>query len=327
MPPIFNFHFPTSTAARVDTRAAYARMNTPTTTGTAPAHPASAAAPQVFDRRQRITIATPCYDFSLTEYYLNSLRACTTSPTARFRGKDGTVALDSIIAGRISLPNDSHVDRARNVLANLWYTANETDWLLWIDADIEFAPEHIARLFVHAQHGHKFLGGLYAMKCLKPTFVANTLPGKRPDPATGLLEVLHLGTGFMLIHRDVLTQLQTHPDVRRYKCAPNTPWADKFHYTYFGSGVAGPKDEKDGSQQWLSEDWMICQRWRDLGGQIMADTEIKLRHLGRMLYPPTVGEIIEATTALLRQNNPHIDIAALRAALATYQPTALPKAA
>lgn len=260
--------------------------------------------PLVFDRRQRIKIATPCYDFTLTEYYHNSLRACCQQPLASFRQKDGTVTTDSVIAGRFSLPNDSHIDRARNVIANLWMEEDDNDWLLWIDADIEFQPQDIARLFIHAQRGHKFVCGLYAMKTLVPTFVANVLPGAKPDPESGLVEVWHAGTGFMMLHRDVFLKLREHPKVQPYKCANNTPWAGKKFWSYFTSGVHGQKDPQSGLQDWQSEDWMLCELWRELGGKVFADTEIKLRHLGRLLYPPTVDELVEAVRALRRNNHP-----------------------
>jgi hypothetical protein len=296
-------------------------MNTPSLpVAASSAQSSSAAGPQVFSPRDRITVATPCYDYSLTEYYHTSLRSCLASPLAHFRQADGSTALDSVLAGRMTLPNDSHIDRARNVIANLWYQENKTDWLLWIDADIEFTPADIARLFTHAQHGHKFLAGLYAMKCLLPTFVANVRPGSKPDPESGLIEVLHAGTGFLLIHRSVLTDLQKHPRITAYDCPPNSPWAGTSHYNYFQSGPYGTPSATTGRKQWQSEDWMLCELWRELGGQVLADTNIKLRHLGRLLFPPSVSELQGAFESLLRQSHPAIKIETLRQALAAYKP-------
>lgn len=287
---------------------------------------AGAAQPQVFNLRDRITVLTPCYDFSLSEYYHSSLAACLEAK-ARFRMPDGSVQILPIIAGRISLPNDSHVDRARNVIANLWVDADETDLALWWDADIEKRPEHIMRLWVHAMHGTRFVCGHYAMKTLTPTFVANVRAGARPDPSTGLIELLHGGTGSMLWHRSVPLRLREHPAVKPYKCAPNTPFAGKKFWAYFSSGVWAPKAAADASANalpdWESEDWMVCKLWQDLGEKVYGDTEVKLRHLGRMLYPPTVGELEDAICALLNQRHPALDIARLRQALDRHaQPAA-----
>lgn len=277
----------------------------------------------VFSLRHRITILSPCYDFSLTEYYHNSVRECMQAQ-AHFRLEDGTIALLPIIAGRLSLPNDSHIDRARNVLTNLWLRNNQTDLALWWDVDIEKHPEHIMRLFVHAMNGYKFVCGHYAMKCLLPTFVANVLPGTKIDPATGLIELLDGGTGCMLWHRDVPLALQAHPMVKAYACSPNTPFPGEKFYAYFCSGAYGAADDKTGLQNWLSEDWMVCRLWQELGGKVYGDSQIKLRHFGRIMYPPPVSELVEAVLSLIKHNHPALapSIKPLREACAKYMPPA-----
>ena len=341
-------------------------MNSPASSAAAvPAHPIATALPQpvarsarnergktveVFDRRQRFQIATPAYGSLSTEVYLESLRPCERAPSAHYRAADGSVSVDTIFAGyldngqsgRLTVGNDSHIDRARNVLANYFVEQNQTDWLLWIDGDIQFSPPHLARLFQHAMHGHKMVSGHYAMKCLKPTFVANVAPGAKPDPVTGLIEITDAGTGFLLMHRDVFLALRDHPEVKPYICAPTTPFAGEIHFSYFGSGVYGPKTPEsqlspkqlaalrawkhyDGTAvaQWLSEDWKICRYWQELGGKVFGDTQIKLRHFGNLLYPPNVSEIEDAITTLLHQQHPAIDIERLRQAIAAYQPAEL----
>jgi hypothetical protein len=60
--------------------------------------------------------------------------------------------------------------------------------------------------------------------------------------------------------------------------------------------------------------------WRELGGKVFADTNIKLRHLGRLLFPPAVSELQGAFESLLRQSHPAIKIEPLRQALAAYKP-------
>lgn len=286
----------------------------------------------VFDLRHRITVLSPCYDYQLTEYYHNSLEACKQA-RAHYRLPDGSIQLLPIIAGRISLPNDSHVDRARNVVCNIWVEQNphQTDFALWWDVDVEKHPEHILRFFIHAMQGHRFVCGHYAMKCLRPTFVANVKPGARPDPKTGLIELLHGGTGSMLWHIEVPRLLQAHPAVKPYKTAPNTPWPGVRFWSYFHSGVEGSKPPADTPiaqlADWNSEDWQACRDWQDLGGVVLGDTEIKLRHFGRMLYPPQVDELVDAVVSLLDQHHPAIDIPRLREAVAKYHPAELKAAA
>lgn len=270
---------------------------------------------EIFDLRQRFQIATPTRG-TVTEVYLRSFARACSVPLTRYRQPDGSVESLPIVAGALSCVGDSHVDRARNVVANQFVENNQTDWLLWIDDDIEFGPQHIARLFVHAMNGHKFVCGHYAMKCLKPTFVANVAPGQiGPDKETGLIEITDAGTGFLLVHRDVFLALRDHPRVVPYQCAPNTPFPGAKHYPYFQSGTYGPKDPTTGLQNWLSEDWMLCRMWQELGGKVYGDTEIKLRHFGTLLYPPMVDDIQGALESLLRQNHPAVNRESLKLAL------------
>lgn len=265
----------------------------------------------VFPLDCRITILTPTYDYSLTEYYRTSLALAQEHVRAHFRMPDGSVQQLPVIADRINVPNDSHIDRARNVVTNVWIRTNQTRFALSIDADIEFFPQHIARTWLHLLNGHRFVCGHYAMKCLKPTFVANVKGGTRPDPTTGLIELLDGGTGWMAHDRSVMLELQKHPEVKPFTCAPNTPWPGETFYAYYSSGVYGPADSKTGLSQWLSEDWKICRLWQELGGTIQGDTEIKLRHFGRMLYPPLISELVDATACLIEHKNPgmaeHVD--------------------
>jgi hypothetical protein len=292
-------------------------MNTPALPAAAQPALTPPAGAQIFDARDRITILTPCYDYSLTEYYHNSLTACREA-RAWFRQPDGSVELMSLISHRLSLPNDSHIDRARNVLANMWERENTTTFCLWWDADIPMDPSDIMRLYVHLQKGNPFVCGFYAMKCLQPTFVANIVPGSKPDPETGLIDLLHGATGCMAWHRSVLADLRTHPGVKPYRCAPNTPWPGQKFYAYFTSGVHGDIDPKDGLKNWQSEDWMVCEYWRELGGRVVGDTKIKLRHLGRLLFPPAISELVDATVAMIESGNPAVDRAKIAAALAKH---------
>jgi len=37
-------------------------------------------------------------------------------------------------------------------------------------------------------------------------------------------------------------------------------------------------------KKYLSEDWAFCSRWKDLGGEIWADTSLVLKHHGKISY-------------------------------------------
>ena len=46
--------------------------------------------------------------------------------------------------------------------------------------------------------------------------------------------------------------------------------------------------------QYLSEDYAFCRRWRDLGGEIWADFEARLTHVGHAAYTGSLMQALQA---------------------------------
>lgn len=91
----------------------------------------------------------------------------------------------------------------------------------------------------------------------------------------GFGKVTRVGTGFLMIKRQVLEAMaQRHPELK-YK-VPG-PQGEKEHYAFFNCLV----DEKG---VYLSEDYSFCKRWTDMGGEIWADFESRLGHLGPQMF-------------------------------------------
>lgn len=166
---------------------------------------------------------------------------------------------------------DPSVERARNIL-----TANflETDCthILFVDADIGFSAADVARISSHAD---PVVGGMYPLKNLKPTveWCGNGLAGAETR-ADGLTPVKYIGTGFLCIARSVFMEMINRDAVQRYR-QDFAPHREEF--AFWTQGV------RDG--RFLTEDWMFCQRWLELGGRIFADTQVVLRHAGRAEWP------------------------------------------
>jgi len=89
-----------------------------------------------------------------------------------------------------------------------------------------------------------------------------------------LTQVRHIPTGFMLIQRSTIESMhQAHPEIK-YKDDVGflTENENNFAYALFDCGV------RDG--HYFSEDWMFCERWISLQGEIWADVSICLTHTG-----------------------------------------------
>jgi FkbM family methyltransferase len=173
---------------------------------------------------------------------------------------------------------DSLVARARNTLTAEFLRSDATD-LLFIDSDLVFSADHVARLL---SHDEDVVGGFYPKKQEGPLrWVCNMQLHETKPRQDGLQEVRYMGTGFLRIKRRVFermieahgSELAYHPDNR----PEDTEW------DFWSCGVYVNK--ADGFRRYLSEDWYFCQRWLDLGGKVWGDTGIILKHVGQAVYP------------------------------------------
>ena len=215
----------------------------------------------------KIHFMTPCYGGQITEVCFSSYLQWTI--LAMNNGLNFTID---------TLSNESNVNRARNSCAAK-FLAGDATHLMFVDADIQFRAEDIVKL---VSHDKDIVGGIYPQKTLPPKMVVNTLKnGKREGD---LIEVGTLGTGFMLVKRIVFEAMieegaQKYTDAIGLSSVENDNQYDFFNCTIDSNG------------RYLTEDWSFCRRWRELGGQIWADTTIPLVHVGYHRFYPDMEQI------------------------------------
>jgi hypothetical protein len=169
-----------------------------------------------------------------------------------------------------TVDGDSLVSRARNTLTASFLASDCTDFL-FIDTDLIFSGEQIARMLAHDV---PIVGGFYPKKQDGAlAWVCNAkLDFPAPD-ARGLQSLRYIGTGFLLVKREVFTRMiEAHPESA---------------YIADGTGRAEhdlwPVGIHDG--RYLSEDWAFCQRALDLGYDVLGDTQVILKHIGTAVFP------------------------------------------
>lgn len=180
-----------------------------------------------------------------------------------------------------TMVNESLVTRGRNNLVAKFLANEKATHLMWVDADIKWEPESVLRL---ALYNAGVVCGLYPMKGIPIRYVLNSLPGgRRIGP---LMEVSTSGTGFMLIKREVITQLIEKMPETKYKDSLNLGAQYEPHmYALFDTMV-------DENGHYLSEDWTFCKRVREkLNMPVWVDTEIKLDHSGTYNFQGDVAVI------------------------------------
>jgi hypothetical protein len=144
--------------------------------------------------------------------------------------------------------------------------------ILFIDADIVFTANHVKLLLCNDVD---VVGGLYPKKAEgQIQWVCNSLPHRPEADERGLLPLKHIGTGFLMVKREVLQKmLDTYRDEMSYLEAE----IDTQRWDFFPMRII--------DNRYISEDWFFCDRARALGYTVYGDTKVILRHLGTVQFP------------------------------------------
>jgi len=187
-------------------------------------------------------------------------------------------------------PSSAAVDRARCDLATQTLL-EDVDAILWIDSDIAFTADEVARL---CAHDLPIVSGLYPKKGVQD-FAVHLEPGTtelRVGDGGGLYDVRYVGAGFLY------TQRLVYEDIRRTFGLPvcNT----RFNMPcvpYFLPMVAVDEAGPPGSYWYLGEDYAFCERARQAGHKVVIDTTLRLGHIGKYNYGwEDAGSAIERVT-------------------------------
>lgn len=218
----------------------------------------------------------------------------------------------------VFLFDQSLITIARNDIVDMFLAGNGTH-LLFIDGDEAFDSEDVfsmlaldepivggpcpikviawdmvraaARAGVPAQDLTRYTG-VYAMNLLN---TATNIESREPVP------VLDLGTGFMMIRRDVFDVIRgAHPDrwyvpSRREILNPavfnmTVPEAER-RYAYFDTMI-DPE-----SHRYLSEDFAFCKLARDAGLEILVCPWVKVQHIGPHVFAGSLADTAMAQSA------------------------------
>ncbi|MEX2138199.1 MAG: hypothetical protein WD894_02980 [Pirellulales bacterium] len=165
------------------------------------------------------------------------------------------------------------IDQARNDMATD-ALADGFEETMWIDADISFDPAAVDQLCA-AQL--PLVCGIYARKGRR-ALACHALPGTRRlvfGVGGGLVELRYAGTGFLLVRRQVYIEMQ-----ERLGLPVCNQRFGRLTIPFFQPIVI-----PDGGGHWyLPEDFAFCERARQCGYKIMADTTIRLWHHGSYGY-------------------------------------------
>ncbi len=176
--------------------------------------------------------------------------------------------------------SSSDVAKVRNVYASLLYSMPRFSHILFYDNDIGTDPNIALRLVAAARD-------IIACVCPKRTNpiefnVHFRLPAG--TPADGIYETDRVGTGIMLIRRNVIEAL----------VATNKLRSDPKHEIRGLNGTLyGFFDQANG----LTEDYSFCVRWRELcSGTVYVMTNADISHMGENTFTGNFAKYLEETS-------------------------------
>ena len=199
--------------------------------------------------------------------------------------------------------NESLVHRARNVAVGRFMQKTDADVFMFIDADVEFAPDAVIRL-VKSEHDVSVAvypkkvvmwdqvknavenGDERNMAMLSSSLVANIGAAKRTIE-NGFVELLDGPTGFMAIKRRAFEKLEKKfPELN---CKNDHQNRDFDDYCAVFDCMIDPD-----SRRYLSEDYAFCRRWQQCDGKIFADINTTLGHVGNLPFTGCLNDRLKA---------------------------------
>jgi len=246
-------------------------------------------------RKKKLFLATPMYGGQCAGMYTKSIADL----SALFTKYGVQLQLYYLF-------NESLITRARNYCVDEFMRSDATH-LMFIDSDIGFSPHDVVAMLALMTDDSPYdvLGGPYPKKCISwekikqavdkgmadddpnaldkyvGDYVFNPRSGQKEIPLGEPVEVLELGTGFMMVrrktfetYRDAYPELSYKPDHVRTEHFDGT----REIHAYFDC-IIDPD-----SKRYLSEDYNFCYHVTKMGGKNFLCPWMKLQHVGSYIF-------------------------------------------
>lgn len=253
-------------------------------------------------RKRKLFLATPMYGGNCVGMYTRA------------------VADLSAICAKYGIPlqlyflfNESLITRARNYCADEFLRSDATH-MLFIDSDIGFNPQDVLAMLAIQDDESEYdvIGAPYPKKCISwekvkqavdkgiadedpnrlekfvGDYVFNPKGGQKEIPLGEPVEVMEIGTGFMMIRRktfekyaEVFPNLSYKPDHIRTAAFDGS----REIHAYFDC-IIDPV-----SKRYLSEDYMFCYNVQKAGMKVWFCPWMQTQHVGTYVFGGSLADL------------------------------------
>lgn len=209
--------------------------------------------------------------------------------------------------------NESLITRARNYCVDEFLRSDATH-LMFIDSDIGFNPNDVIALLALQSEDSPYdvIGGPYPKKCISwekikiavdkgvadedpnvlekfvGDYVFNPRGGQKEIPIGQPVEVMEIGTGFMMIRRatfdkykEAYPHLSYKPDHIRTAAFDGS----REIHAYFDC-IIDPV-----SKRYLSEDYMFCYNVEKMGSKVWLCPWMQMNHVGSYVFGGSLADL------------------------------------
>jgi len=203
---------------------------------------------------RRVLIGTPCYDGSVGVWYANSLLQTVKRSYQ-----------ENVFVHAVYTSYDSLIQRARNSLVRI-AIQEQYDDLFFIDSDVEWDPEWFFSLL---KRHEPIVGAALVKKSEEEGYTVKLEEKKlKWSEDKKIICVDGVGTGFLKVSKFALEKL----------------WNISEHYDSEGQKERMVFDVKVKNGDLISEDYVLAQKWQELGYRVWIDPTITLNHIGYKKY-------------------------------------------
>jgi len=267
-------------------------------------------------RQKHIFIATPCYGGQIGEPYFRSMM--------RLAILCNKYDIKYTIS---TLANESLITRGRNTLVSFFMENKDATHLFFIDADIEFNPEDLLR---QVAYDKPIVVGAYPKKAINWDSIINAVRNPDLDEnaqtieghssnyvvnfdfvkdengnrtsqvqiVDNLVKLKDAGTGFMCIKKEVIQKMMdAHPDLKYVNDINVDSKFEPYMYALFDTMI-DPE-----SRRYLSEDYMFCRLWQQMGGDVYLDPRTALNHVGHYTFRGNIRKLFTGENKHNRKQN------------------------
>lgn len=253
-------------------------------------------------RKRKLFLATPMYGGNCVGMYTRA------------------VADLSAVCAKYGIPlqlyflfNESLITRARNYCADEFLRSDATH-MLFLDSDIGFNPQDVLAMLAiqDDESDYDVIGAPYPKKCISwekvkqavdkgiadedpnrlekfvGDYVFNPKGGQREIPIGEPVEVMEIGTGFMMIRRKTFEKYkETFPNLSYKPDHIRTAAFDGSReiHAYFDC-IIDPV-----SKRYLSEDYMFCYNVQKAGMKVWFCPWMQTQHVGTYVFGGSLADL------------------------------------